>query len=317
MVLQADLYSGVYPTKFNDYSQFLHIRKDNLIEESIVVNNVLTIIECDLESKLLTVSVADTQSGKRTTIIRSDMIENGVIDISKEGLRWEGGCVNQSPCGFGRLYNELNYLTYEGFYWNNTRIGFGKLFFRESARIEYLGTFFNDMKHGAGMLYDYNGNVVYEGIWHLDSSSSNITSISHITVDFSAISCGTENLVINGMFLKKPKMKNFTLYEIPQLKEIVICGNFLQYIKSVSIRRCHQLSYIYIKGLGLTKKRYKGSLNIQQCNQLKVIKLPNGTLACFYLCEMSGKGVRLIFRDRSPFIEKDIAFPRIRKELFS
>ena len=41
--------------------------------------------------------------------------ENMILDLDREGTRWEGGVLDHTPNGWGRLYNKDDWLVYEGF----------------------------------------------------------------------------------------------------------------------------------------------------------------------------------------------------------
>ena len=46
--------------------------------------------------------------------------------------------------------------------------GNGKLYYLLSESLEYQGEFKNDKRHGYGISYSENGEVVYEGDWKND-----------------------------------------------------------------------------------------------------------------------------------------------------
>ena len=56
----------------------------------------------------------------------SEMRKNVIIDLNREGRRWEGGELNGKPFGFGREYSENDNLVYEGFVFEDKRVCTGK-----------------------------------------------------------------------------------------------------------------------------------------------------------------------------------------------
>ena len=86
-----------------------------------------------------------------------------VIDVSNNGMRWEGCCLNDSPFGYGALYNESNRLVYRGVMINDKKECFGIQFYPDLGVVEYCGGYCNNQRHGFGMLYDRKGDLLYEG----------------------------------------------------------------------------------------------------------------------------------------------------------
>ena len=54
------------------------------------------------------------------------MRETVIIDLNREGRRWEGGELNGKPFGFGREYSGDDNLVYEGFVFEGKKVCFGK-----------------------------------------------------------------------------------------------------------------------------------------------------------------------------------------------
>ena len=88
---------------------------------------------------------------------------NSVIDLSNNGMRFEGSSRNNSPFGYIRLINNLNEVVYQGVMINNKKECFGIDFYPGVSIVEYCGCYWNNERHGFGMLYDRKGNLMYEG----------------------------------------------------------------------------------------------------------------------------------------------------------
>lgn len=89
--------------------------------------------------------------------------ENSIVDVSNDGMRIEGDCLNNSPFGYVSLINESNELIYKGVMVDDKKECFGVDFFPGLGVIEYCGCFWNNQRHGYGMLYDRKGELLYEG----------------------------------------------------------------------------------------------------------------------------------------------------------
>ena len=103
-------------------------------------------------------------------IIIPDIQSNCVVDASNGGMRIEGSCVNQSPFGPVCLMNGSNELIYRGVMIGNKRECFGIDFYPDLCQIEYIGCYWNNQRHGFGILYDRKGELVYEGDWLFGSN---------------------------------------------------------------------------------------------------------------------------------------------------
>ena len=91
--------------------------------------------------------------------------ENGCIDLSASGKRWEGGVKNGRACGYGVLFNEEGRKEYEGFMLNGMKCLYGVEYYDDIERVSYVGCFCDGARYGKGIEYDRNGDVVYDGMW--------------------------------------------------------------------------------------------------------------------------------------------------------
>lgn len=69
--------------------------------------------------------------------------------------------------GSGRIYWG-GFLHYDGELKNGMMNGKGKLYYLLSDNIEFDGEFKNDKRHGYGISYSENGDIVYKGNWKND-----------------------------------------------------------------------------------------------------------------------------------------------------
>ena len=129
------------------------------------------LIVVDIERTRLSVLRSRSMGEKLVELDLNGMIENEVIDLERTGRRWEGGVVNGVCCGYGKEYNDENYVVYEGFMFDNLRVCYGKEYrgIRNNNSGEnslvYDGGYLNRYRYGLGRLYDLNGKVSYDGEW--------------------------------------------------------------------------------------------------------------------------------------------------------
>ena len=93
----------------------------------------------------------------------SDIELNCVIDISNDGMRWEGSFLKNSPFGFICIMNESNEVIYQGVMIGDKKECYGIDFYPGLDKIQYIGCYWNNERHGFGMLYDRKGELMYEG----------------------------------------------------------------------------------------------------------------------------------------------------------
>ena len=117
--------------------------------------------------KRMVVLTAKSLESKLIEMDCSGMRENVIIDLNREGRRWEGGELNGKPFGFGREYSENDNLVYEGFVFEGKKVCFGKEWNDDGNNncLMYEGGYWNDERWGKGISYDLNGNVDFEGEW--------------------------------------------------------------------------------------------------------------------------------------------------------
>ena len=130
----------------------------------------------NLKTKELKMSKKEENDSEFISVSNSITESNNVIDLSNDGKRWEGCCLNGSPFGYGSLYNSSNELLYQGVMIRDKKECFGIDFYPALNEIEYIGCYYNNDRHGFGMLYDRKGELLYEGDF-ISGSSDFETSV--------------------------------------------------------------------------------------------------------------------------------------------
>ena len=118
-------------------------------------------------NKKMAVLTADGIESELIEMDCSGMRENVIIDLNREGRRWEGGELNGKPFGFGFEYSEDGNLVYEGFVFEGMKVCVGKEWNDDGNNncLMYEGGYCNDERWGKGISYDSTGNVDFEGEW--------------------------------------------------------------------------------------------------------------------------------------------------------
>lgn len=131
------------------------------------------------------------------TVPTPNLQPNTVIDLSNDGLRFEGNCMNNTPFGFICIMNEKNELVYRGVMVNDKKECFGAEFYPGLNKTKYCGCYWNNKRHGFGMSYDRKGELLYEGDYLLGSSEyEKIMMIDDDCIDMDSIHHLTEELII-------------------------------------------------------------------------------------------------------------------------
>ena len=143
----------------------LSIEGERLLSTHINNNGLYDRFEYNLKTNVFKMSKKKNEKNEFVSIAISDIESNCIVDISNNGLRWEGSCLNHSPFGYGSLYNNSNELIYRGIMIGNSKECFGIDFYPGFDLIEYIGCYNNNKRHGFGMLYDRKGELIYEGDW--------------------------------------------------------------------------------------------------------------------------------------------------------
>ena len=130
-------------------------------------------VKCDINRKTMTVFKKTRNERNWERINNNDkIIQNSIFDLNDQGERWEGNGLNGEPYGFGCIYNKDNNLAYEGFIYKGMKVCYGCCHHADIEAIEYVGGFYMNKKHGYGKLYDKKRELLCDGNWFLDDSST-------------------------------------------------------------------------------------------------------------------------------------------------
>ena len=63
------------------------------------------------------------------------------------------------------LYDSEGEKVYEGFRLKEVNVCYGRSYYPDIQKVEYEGGICEGKRWGRGVLYDRNGNTVFEGVW--------------------------------------------------------------------------------------------------------------------------------------------------------
>ena len=260
---------------------FLSVKESIISHSEYLENGYIQLIECDKETKSMKV-MEKQENDKEWNEINMDEYKQGrVIDLSDRGDRWEGDSLNNSPFGYGCIYNSENQLIYKGFVFEGMKVCFGNEFFGDAGIIEYEGEYYKNMRFGYGKLYDKKSNLLYEGEW-LNNQPIELTNVTlSKEMKENDISFGVKELIIEDEY--KGRGCNFILHSYPHLKSLHIGRNCFSNVNVFEISNCVELEEVFIGKCSFNRinkdskenKNENGIFRITDCLKLKKISVGN------------------------------------------
>ena len=265
-----------YPIGFSG-DDFLSVRESTIYHSEYIKNRGVQLIECDKETKYMKVMEKKENDKEWNEINMDGFIQGVTIDLSDKGDRWEGNSLNNSPFGYGCIYNSENQLIYKGFVFKGMKVCFGNEFFGDAGIIEYEGEYYKNMRFGYGKLYDKKSNLLYEGEW-LNNQPIELTNVTlSEEMKENDISFGVKELIIEDEY--KGKYCNFILHSYPHLKSLHIGRNCFSNVNVFEISNCVELEEVFIGKCSFNRinkdskenKNENGIFRITDCLKLKKI----------------------------------------------
>lgn len=289
MISHLKLYDGIYIKSSDDCNEYLQIQGSIVYECSRCSSGSFQTVSCDLMNCSMSLAIS-TNDRKGMDIINMDESKDSkIIDLDSEGMRWEGGSLFGKPFGYGRIYNDTNSLLYEGFYCNGKRVCYGKSYPDGVSNMEYEGTFFCNMRHGIGKVYDRKGNLIDECVYHLDKRVNTklvINKSIHRLVPL--YSCMKELIIGHHCQTEFNEQLTFSLVRCPLLQYISVGNNSFLYTSTVLIDDCNEL-----RGIAIRNSSFEGcpdlicSLCICNCKKLRYIKCYKNSFSSYNCLELS------------------------------
>ena len=228
---------------------------------------------------------------KYNRITKFDYLKENRVLIGENGARWEGNANrNNKPCGYGKMYDDVGALVYEGFMYEDKKVCYGTEYFHDVYSIDYCGCFLNDKRHGFGKSFDRNKNLLYEGEWmdgHVQARK--LVKLADGCENFDVIHDRIEKLIIgdhcmsfpkafvieNNNVLKKlyigqysfGKVENFKMVGCTRLEEVVFGKySFFDYVKANNKMDSQNGWYYLFKNW-----KRNGTFSMCDCEKLKRI----------------------------------------------
>ena len=221
-----------------------------------------------------------------------DVNENGIIDLSDSGDRFEGCVRNDSPFGYGSLYDDENRLMYEGFMIDDMKVCFGIEYYSDLGLKKYEGHWFDGMKCGYGKLFDRNGCIAYEGNWFNDQpisiSTSTTTSLT-ISDPSSLIPCTVEELSIADDCCNDESITSFTLYWLYSLRILIVGDYCFKNVTRFDIDGLNRLESIKIGeySFSLDSDEKNREFHLKNCSNLKSLVIDDYSFRDYYVMELN------------------------------
>ena len=246
------------------------------------------IVEYDSRGRIVWVDVDKKELLEVEGVDLSGLQHNQIVDLSMEGDRWEGDVLNNSPCGWGVLFDKNNERVYEGFRIGEANVCYGRTYYADIPRVEYEGEWCDGVRWGRGVLFDRNGVVVYDGEWLNDDRLDkrvNITSASmllHNHVEELRVSDGC----CNGRDLTELDLRGFVNLKkwsvgsncFDSVDEVKLIG--LRALESVVIgMRCFTVACVY--GFDSYYHFY-----VKNCPKLKSLMVGRYSFSDYTVCEI-------------------------------
>lgn len=234
--MQSDT-SIYYPFDLSGNS-FLSIA-DSLVRHSeILPNGDIQLIECDVNGKWMKLKTRDKESQQWVEKEMTGFKSDDILDLSDKGDRWEGGCLNGVPFGYGKYFNKDNNIKYIGFIYNGMKVCIGTEYYEDLRIVQYEGYYYKSQHNGNGRLYNKLNELVYDGLW-INDNPMELKSIMinyeedekqvNFSVEEIVIGDGYnsiyENMILSGFFnLKKVEIGKECLKNVKELKLESMCN---------------------------------------------------------------------------------------------
>lgn len=250
--------------------------KDRIILNRGVTEVDESVVKQICGSKSIEVNVKTKQLLKVDGVRSFDVMHHVILDLSVDGDRWEGDVLDDTPWGWGVLYDKNGNKVYEGFQVGEKSVCYGRSFNPTTERLSYEGGFCEGDQWGKGVQYDQDGAEVYSGEWlnglpletHL-VVNSNEDGVLHNHVEvlsFSSRSCNDD------------AWKTFDLSPLSVLTELRIDDNSFQNVTDMRLVGMGRLSTVLIGENCFSNggaSSNDGEFVVKDCPALKRIVIQN------------------------------------------
>ncbi len=248
------------------------------------------IIRCVSDGKGIVVNGKDRQLLRVSGEDVSGIEHGKVLDLSDNGVRWEGDVLNNKPYGWGVLYDKEGEKEYEGFRVGEVNVCYGTRYYSDIQKVEYEGEWFEGKRWGRGVQYNREGEVMFDGEWmndkHMKKEETVITDYStllHNLLELLRVSCGCCNE-------REWRMIDFSV--MPNLRELKVEDDCFENVEEVRVIGMKKLESVVI-GENCFAKRdsdwvYDPShrFYLKDCDKLSKLKIGSGSFHFYSMCEI-------------------------------
>lgn len=212
----------------------LVVDKNTVYHISINKEQLYIQIVCNLETKELRVFRKRKTERVFSAVNFGNIHRQSVIDLNNDGMRWEGGLYNGKPFGYGHIYANRNSVAYEGFMVDGKKVCYGTDYYSNGV-LEYSGCYWNDQRHGPGMLCDRKGNVLYSGDHICDLRDFQKGEVNDKNADDSNSINSLNKQIIIGDECLKSWTGNLIVSTFSQCETLFIGSSSLSSVQSLNV----------------------------------------------------------------------------------
>ena len=206
----------------------------------------------------------------------NEVKHNQTLDLNEEGDRWEGDVLNDSPWGWGVLYDKNNHRVYEGFRINKNNVCYGREYYNDIETVEYEGEFCDGMRWGRGVLYDRNGDVVFEGEWLNDDR---LTTRITIASDDASFHNHIEELVVDANCCNGESWSVLDLSVMRSLKSVVVGDDCFKNVSELRMIGMREVESVVVGERSFTRRKNDFANNperrvcVRDCPSLRQLRV--------------------------------------------
>ena len=207
-----------------------------------------------------------------------------ILDLSVDGDRWEGDVLDDTPFGWGILYDKNDNKSYEGFRLGEVNVCFGCTYYGDIAKIEYDGMWHEGKRWGRGTQYDRKGAVIYEGYWMDDEPVKDRVEVTSDDVYFHN---RIIDLVVGNSLWNDSTHDSLQLEMLPRLKSLTIGDMCCMNVAGLDIVNLNQLRQIEIGSGSFTATNSHASpraFHVSECPKLKVLRIGPWSFSSYTEC---------------------------------
>ena len=250
---------------------------DNIFSfRSTASQNECCVVLANLESKEMRVFTGN-QNNEGDIVFEETQFDfftpNEVVDLDKDGRRWEGEVIGEKkPHGYGLFYDENGDVESECFVFDGMKVCYAKEYYSEINLLKYEGTHAIGCRCGDGLSFDRAGDSDYDGVWYCNHPVGDLGNPNNPVLPFlhnhlRTLSLSENDLndnacnrfILLGCLINLtslqiddnglPHVHHFELNGLPNLKEVMIgngCVSMSETPVHLTITHCMSLERIGI-----------------------------------------------------------------------